>query len=41
MTNILKVDHKRSVLVMDKTIEKNSSIFGSRESLMLESSLTS
>ena len=36
MTNILKVDHKRSVLVMDKTFEKNSSIFGSRESLMLE-----
>ena len=36
MTNILKVDHERSVLVMDKTFEKNSSIFGSRESLMLE-----
>ena len=36
MTNILRVDHENKTLVMDKTFEKNSSIFGSRESQMLE-----
>lgn len=36
MTNVLKVNHEMKTLVMDKTFEKNSSIFGSRESLMLE-----
>jgi len=36
MTNILKVDHKKKMLIMDKSFANNSSIFGSRESLMLE-----
>ena len=36
MTNILKVDHKKKMLIMDKSFANNSSIFGSRESQMLE-----
>lgn len=36
MTNILRIDHANKSLIMDKTFEKNSSIFGSRESQMLE-----
>lgn len=36
MTNILKVDHKKKMLIMDKSFANNSSIFGSRESLILE-----
>ena len=36
MTNVLKVNHEMKTLVMDKSFANNSSIFGSRESLMLE-----
>lgn len=36
MTNVLKVNHEMKTLVMDKSFANKSSIFGSRESLMLE-----
>lgn len=36
MTNYLRIDHEKKLLVMDKSFDKNSSYFGSHESQMLE-----
>jgi len=36
MTNYLKIDHEKKLLIKDRTFEKNASIVGSAEYQMLE-----